>query len=182
MAIHRMPAAASSTARPSLTKAKAKISTHDTAKNSVVVSTSQLFASIATSLRSTSQAVRRNMSVGSDQRAVARAQAARRWLVGEETAVADQRDPGDQAVGEIEVVRGQKDDGAAGGEGAQPIGDQTDGAIVEAGERLVEQHQPRRMQQRTLERQPLAHAAGKRADRLRPPTRGGRGPRRGGRT
>src|SRR3954454_10071192 len=160
MAIHRIPAAASSTARPSLTKAKAKISTHDTAKNRVVVSTSQLFASIATSLRSTSQAVRRNMSVGSDQRAVARAQAARRWLVGEQTAVADQRDPGDQAVGEIEVVRGQKDDGAAGGEGAQPIGDQTDGAIVEAGERLVEQHQPPRTQEGTRQGPPRGDAGG----------------------
>ena len=36
IAIHRMPAAASSTACPSLTNAKANTSTHDTAKNSVV--------------------------------------------------------------------------------------------------------------------------------------------------
>ena len=34
-----------------------------------------------------------------------------------------------------------------------------DRAIVEPGERLVEQHQPRTVQQRALEREPLPHAA-----------------------
>ncbi len=48
----------------------------------------------------------------------------------------------------------------------QPIGDHADRAIVEAGERLVEQHQPRAVQQRALEREPLAHAAREAADRI----------------
>src|SRR5437867_3471438 len=54
-----MPAAASSSGSPSFTNANEKTSTADTAKNSVVNSTSQLFASMATSLRSTSSAVRK---------------------------------------------------------------------------------------------------------------------------
>jgi hypothetical protein len=62
IAIQRMPAAASSTAFPSLTKANAKTSTQATAKNSVVVNTSQLRASIAKSFRSTSHAVRMNIN------------------------------------------------------------------------------------------------------------------------
>ena len=36
IAIHRIPAAASSNARPSFTNPKEKTSTHDTAKNAVV--------------------------------------------------------------------------------------------------------------------------------------------------
>src|SRR3954447_25639379 len=132
-----MPAAASSTARPSLTKAKAKISTHDTAKNSVVVSTSQLFASMATSLRRTSHAVRKNMSARPDQRAVARAQPGRRRLVAEQPAAADQRHARDQGVGHVQVVRRQDDDRAGRGEAAQAVRDDADRAIVETRERLV---------------------------------------------
>ena len=56
-----------------------------------------------------------------------------------------------------------------------------DRAIVEAGERLVEQHQPRPMQQRALEREPLAHAAREAATPRRRrgrPARRARAPRR----
>src|SRR4051812_37668289 len=100
-----MPDAASSTARPSLTNANANTRTHDTAKNSVVVSTSQLRASIAKSFRRTSQAVRKkSMSGRSDQRAVARAQIRCGRFVGHQSPVAHQRDARDQPVGEIEIV------------------------------------------------------------------------------
>src|SRR5580765_4802576 len=111
-----MPAAASSTGRPSFTKAKAKISTQATAKNSVVVTTSQLFASIATSFRSTSHAVRKNISAGSDDGAIARAQAGRGRLVGEQAAIAHQRDAGHEAVGQIQIVGRDHHDRAVSGQ------------------------------------------------------------------
>src|SRR5690349_9070896 len=133
-----MPAAASSGACPFFTKANAKISTHEIAKNSVVVSTSRLLTSIAKSLRSTSHAVRRNTSGGSDQGPVARAQPARRRLVGEQPAAADQHHAVDEAVRQIEIVCREHDDGAAGRQRTEPIGDDADGAVVEAGERFVE--------------------------------------------
>src|SRR3954453_13004112 len=154
-----MPAAASSTAFPSLTKANAKISTHETAKNRVVVNSSQLFASMATSLRSTSQAVRRNMSARPDQRAISRAQAGGGRLVGDQTAAADQRHPRNETVGDIEIVRRQNHDGAGGRQLTEAIGNDSDRPIVEAGERLVEEHQSRRMQQGALGGRPLPHAA-----------------------
>ena len=106
-------------ARPSLTNANAKISTHDTAKNSVVVRTSQLFASIATSFRSTSSAVRKNISARPDRaRGSARAGPATAGSSDEQPAVAHQRDARHQAVGEIEIVRREHDDRAAGGQRA----------------------------------------------------------------
>src|SRR5712691_13487497 len=116
MAIHRMPDAASSTARPSFTNANAKTSTHDAAKNSVVVRISQLLASIAKSFRSTSQAVLRNVilcsraanaSCGADERAVARPETRRGRFIGQQTAVANQRHARHEPVGQIEVVRGE---------------------------------------------------------------------------
>ena len=58
----------------------------------------------------------------------------------------------------------QNHDGAFGRQRAQPIGDDTHRAVVEAGERLVEQHQPRTVQQRSFERQTLPHPARERAD------------------
>ena len=61
-------------------------------------------------------------------------------------------------------MRRQHDDGAAGGELPQPLGHDADRAIVEPGERLVEQHQPRLVQQRPLERRAAA------ACRARTPT------------
>ena len=65
----------------------------------------------------------------------------------------------DQAVRQIEIVRRQDDERAGGGEPSQALGHERDGAIVEPGERLVEQDDPRSMQQRAFEREPLAHAA-----------------------
>src|SRR6185503_6053917 len=53
-----------------------------------------------------------------------------------------------------------------GGEPPEAIADERDRAVVEAGERLVEQYQPRLMNQRPLEREALAHAAGKTLDRI----------------
>ena len=44
------------------------------------------------------------------------------------------------------------------GQLAKPPAHRADRSIVEAGERLVEQHEPRAMQQRAFERQPLPHA------------------------
>jgi hypothetical protein len=61
-------------------------------------------------------------------------------------------------------VRRQPYDRAAGGQPTQPIRDEPDGAVVQSGERLVQQHEPRRVQQRALEREPLTHAARERAD------------------
>jgi hypothetical protein len=60
-AIQRMPAAAPSNATPCFTNANEKISTHDTAKNSVVVRISPLFTSMAKSFFSTSSATLRNI-------------------------------------------------------------------------------------------------------------------------
>ena len=57
IAIHRMPAAASSTGLPSRTKPNANTSTQDTAKNSVVYRISRLRTSMRRSLRVTSQTV-----------------------------------------------------------------------------------------------------------------------------
>src|SRR5258708_21779836 len=104
MAIHRMPAAASSAACPSFTNANAKTSTQEAAKNRVVVSTSQLLASIARSFRSTSHAVRRNISGRSEDGAVPRPQAGRRRFVGQEPSIPDERNARDEPVGQIQIV------------------------------------------------------------------------------
>src|ERR1700741_5024988 len=122
------------------------MSTHEIAKNSVVVTTSRLFTSIAKSLRSTSHAVRTNISGGPDERAVAGAQPRRRRLVGHQAAAAHERDARDAAVCELGIVRRGDDDRAARGARPEPVGDDAGGAIVEAGERLVEQHEPRTVQ------------------------------------
>ena len=167
IAIHRIPAAASSGAWPFFTNANAKISTHEIAKKSVVVRISRLFTSIAKSLRSTSQrGAQEHVRRAPDQRAIARPEAGRRRLVGEHAAAADQHDAVDQAVGKIQIVCRQHDDGAARGQRTQAVGDDADGAIVEPGERFVEQHEPRPVQQRAFERQPLPHPARKPADRI----------------
>ena len=60
---------------------------------------------------------------------------------------------------DVEIVRGQQHDAARRAQLAQPFDQRHGRGIVEAGERLVEQHQPRLVQQRALERQPLPHAA-----------------------
>ena len=105
-------------ARPSLTKANAKTSTHDTAKNSVVVRISQLFDLDRDVLaQHEPRGAEEHVSCAPDERAVARAQArARRLRRTTQAAVAHQRDARDQAVGEIEIVRREQDDRAAGGE------------------------------------------------------------------
>ena len=74
------------------------------------------------------------------------------------------------------------------GDPLQPIGDDPDGAVVEAGERFVEQHETRSVQQRALEREALPHPAGEpghvvvgpvgQAGGLRAPRRRGRRRRR----
>src|SRR5882762_11752947 len=99
-----MPAAASATACPSLTSANANTRTHAAAKNIVVVRTSQLRASIATSFLRTSHAVRMNMSGRPDQRAVTRPQPGRRGFVGQQAAITNQRDACHEAVRQIHVV------------------------------------------------------------------------------
>ena len=58
--IHRMPADASSSGRPSRTSAKANTRTQDAAKNTVVYTISRLRISTVRSLRMTTQATRRN--------------------------------------------------------------------------------------------------------------------------
>src|SRR5436190_4758442 len=141
IAIHRIPAAASSSGSPCLTNAIENTRTQESANKSVVYRISRLFTSIAKSLRNTSNATLRNTLVPHDG-AVAGAQTDRGGLVGEKPAVANQRDARDQAVGEIEIVRGDDDDRAVRREAAQPVGDGGHGAIVEAGERLVEQYEP----------------------------------------
>ena len=107
-----MPTAASLTARPSLTSANANTSTHDTEKNSVVVRISRPFTSMAKSFRNTSSAVRRNTSAASDDAAIAGAKAGGDRFVGEQAAVADDRDARHETLGEIEIV-GREDDDAA---------------------------------------------------------------------
>ena len=58
--------------------------------------------------------------------------------------LADHRHAGDEAFGQIQVVRGEHDDRAVRGELAEAIRDEADGAVVEAGERFVEQQEPGR--------------------------------------
>src|SRR5581483_8717685 len=122
IAIHRMPAAASSRARPSRTNAKENTSTHATAKKSVVNRISRVLASIAKSFRSTSSATPANPTGGRLQppappscaphhRAVPGSKAGRRRLVGDDPAVPHEHDARHEALGQIQIVRGHDDDG-----------------------------------------------------------------------
>ena len=82
----------------------------------------------------------------------------------------------EQPFRQIEVVRGEDDDGAA--RRAAPRSRATQRrrrGVVQPGERLVEQHEPRVVDQRALERHALPHAA--REARHRIVARGRRGPR-----
>ena len=56
-------------------------------------------------------------------------------------------------------MRRQDDDGAGGGQAPQPVGDDLRGASSRPVNGSSMQHQPRLVQQRALEREPLAHAA-----------------------
>src|SRR5581483_6027428 len=150
-----MPAEASATTAPSRTSANANTSTHDTAKNNVVATISRLLTSIVTSLRSTSSATRRNMSAAPHEIAIARAQSRSCGFVGHDASAAHERDARHQAVGDVEVVRRDEHDAPLRGESAQAIDSHADRFVVEAGEGLVEQHEPRLVKKRALERQPL---------------------------
>ena len=160
MAIHRMPADTFATARPSSTKAKANTSTHDTAKNTVVETSSQLRTSTARSLRTTSQATREegghDAFIAGD---VAPAQVVAALFGADQPPVAQVERPRQQALGDFEVVR--RDDHQA-AVALQALSRATSDAaddLIEPRERLVEQQEPRRVDERALERQPLAHAA-----------------------
>src|SRR2546428_4592282 len=162
-----MPAAASSSGLPSLTNANAKISTHDSAKNSVVYRISRLLTSIAKSFRSTRSATLRNTaspwapSRTPDERPIPRAEPRGRRLVGNHPAIANERDAGHETVGQVEIVRSEQHDGAVRCEMLQPSRHDADRPVVQTGEWLIEQHQPRPMEKRTLEREPLAQPARK---------------------
>ena len=101
-----------------------------------------------------------------DEGAIAGTQTGGRGLVGQQPPVTNQRDAGNETIGEIQIVGREHHDGAARREDAQPIGDEADGPVVEAGERLVEEHEARSVQQRALQREPLPHAARETADRI----------------
>ena len=121
--IHRMPAAPSSGARPSRTRAKAKTSTHETAKKSVVYAISRLRTSTVRSLRSTSQTTRANMATsppasrqacraaGHDI-AVRRPQRVGAIHGGHHPAIAEKHRAIEQPFRKVEIVRGHDDDGA----------------------------------------------------------------------
>src|SRR3989441_9159646 len=102
--------------------------------------------------------------LSSDDFPISGAQTGRGGFVRQQAAVANERDAGHETVGEIEIVRREQHNRAFGREASKTIGDGADGAIVEARERLVEQHQPRLLQQRTLQREPLADASRESSD------------------
>src|SRR5262245_12070618 len=114
-----MPAAASVTTSPSRTSANANTNTQDTAKKSVVATSSRLLTSIATSLRSTSSATRLNTSGLPHEIAIARAQPGAGGLVAHQPPAADYGDARHDAVGQIQIVRRDDDDSSIGGELAQ---------------------------------------------------------------
>ena len=76
----------------------------------------------------------------------------------------------DRAVGEavdrFEIVGREQDDAAGAAQIGKPRAKRARRGIVQAGERLVEQHEPRLVQQRALEREPLTHPARKSSDRI----------------
>ena len=104
----------------------------------------------------------------SNHTAVPGAQSGGGGLVRQQPPLADERDARHETVRQIEVMRGDDHDRPRGRQLAQPIRDDADGVIVEAGERFVEQHEPWRMQQGTFEREALAHAAREPRDLLMP--------------
>ena len=113
---------------------------------------------MAKSFFSTRNAVRRNIRPA-PQRSVLLARPALGRCRPTESAAAYDRHPSDEAVGEIEIVRRQHDDGAVGGEPPEAVGHEPHRAVVEARERLVEQHQRRLVEKRAFQRKPLPHAA-----------------------
>ena len=69
-----------------------------------------------------------------------------------------------QALRQIQIVRRQDDQPARAGERAEAAHQRRRRCLVETGKGFVEQQQTRLVQQRTLQRQPLAHAARKSRD------------------
>jgi hypothetical protein len=106
------------------------------------------------------------LSTASYQLAISRANPGVRRFVRYELAAANERDPCDQAVGQIEIVRSHEHHASVCGETAQAIGHETDGLVVEARERFVEQDESRAVKQCALERDALAHAARKARQRI----------------
>ena len=80
---------------------------------------------------------------------------------GDQPSVGDDTDAVGHALGHLENMRRHDDGGAGGNALAQRILDLTGGPGVEAGERLVEDDQPRIVHERAREGHFLLHAAGK---------------------
>ena len=131
----------SCTGRPSLTNPNANTSTQASAKNTVVSRISRVRVSIRRSLRVTIQTARANAlmpaslpSTSDTDASVSPSIAATSCVVRMTMAPALRADP-------------------------QPLAQRFARRLVEPGERLVEQQQARLVDQRPLEREPLAHAA-----------------------
>ena len=94
---------------------------------------------------------------------VARDQLARRAL-GDDPALVHDDEPVAQLLGLVHVVRGEHQRDAALLEPEQPVPQHVPGLRVEAGGRLVEQHEVGLVDQRAGDREPPLHAAGQRLD------------------
>ena len=81
--------------------------------------------------------------------------------LGDQPAARDDADPVGHALGHFQNMRGHDHGGAGARAFAQHVLDLAGGAGVEPGERLVENDQPRRVNERAGERHLLAHALGK---------------------
>ena len=129
-----MPAAASGGACPSFTNANEKTSTHDDREEQrrrQDLAALHLDRDVLPQHEERGPQEHASRSVAADAapryaRPIALTQPARRRLVGEQPAVAHDRHARDQAVGQIEIVRREDDDGAVGGELPQPVGDDAD--------------------------------------------------------
>ena len=166
MAIHRMPAAAPSTARPSSTNPNANTSTHETAKNSVVK------RSRGSGLRSAGPCASRARPAREElphaiclplgartAHGTAPAASPRPASIGTSRPSLQHDRAGGNRLDGLEVVRRDQHDAADVPEAGEALPQRRRRGVVQAGEGLVEQHQPRLVQQRALERQPLAHPA-----------------------
>ena len=83
-----------------------------------------------------------------------------------QASVLEDRDPVQEPLGHVEIVRHHDDDAALRTQAAEPLHQSRHRRVVEASERLVEQQQPRLVQQRPLEREPLAHAPRETRDQI----------------
>ena len=79
-------------------------------------------------------------------------------LAGDQPAIVQNHGPIEHRFPDVEIVRGDQHDAAGRAQLSQPFNQRHGRGIVQSGERLVEQEQPRIVQQRALEGQPLAHA------------------------